>query len=80
MQTHIKEYIKKVLFISTYASIVDEKTWQEVKKSFEDPATAKDEDLVMVNFSVTPIWEIITGLNPAKANAVEDYIRNTYLK
>ena len=34
----------------------------------------------MVNFSVTPIWEIITGLNPAKANAVEDYIRNTYLK
>ena len=113
----------KVLFISTSASIVDEKTWQEVKKSFEgyfnvsgggdagirlnselqkyanvgepltdptlfeqwytcfeDPATAKDEDLVMVNFSVTPIWEIITGLNPAKANAVEDYIRNTYLK
>ena len=25
----------KVLFISTSASIVDEKTWQEVKKSFE---------------------------------------------
>ena len=47
---------------------------------FTSPKTAKDEDLVMVDFTVVPIWEIIYGLNPIKADAVEEYITHTYLK
>ena len=46
---------------------------------FENSYTP-DEDLVMVDFYVIPIWEIVEVLNPSKARAIEDYITNEYLK
>lgn len=46
---------------------------------FENSNTP-DEDLVMVDFYVIPIWDIVEVLNPSKAQEIEDYITNKYLK
>ena len=47
---------------------------------FSNPNTAKPEDLAMVDFQIIPIWEIVQVINPTKAEAIEQYVMNTYLK
>lgn len=47
---------------------------------FENPATARDSDLAMIDFEVIPLWDIIRPLNEQKAQAVERYVVETYLK
>ena len=47
---------------------------------FADVENVDPDDLVMVNFQVMPIWEIIEPLNPTKAAEVEEYVMETYLK
>lgn len=54
--------------------------FQQWDMRFEDPATVNPNDIVMVDFQVTPIWEIVGALNERKGKAVKDYILNTYLK
>ena len=46
---------------------------------FENPNTVRDEDLAMVDFQVVPIWYIVEAINPDKADAIEDYVCNSYL-
>ena len=47
---------------------------------FSDAATVQDEDLTMVGFEVTPIWEILKAVDASKAEELKNYIVNEYLK
>lgn len=51
--------------------------WQNC---FENPNTAKDEDLTMIDFKVHPIWEIVKRVDKDVAKKIEDYVLNEYLK
>lgn len=47
---------------------------------FKDADTARPDDLTMVDFTVIPVWDIISRLDRTKGAAVKEYITKTYLK
>ena len=61
-------------------SASDGPLFQQWDMRFEDPTKVNPDDLVMVDFQVTPIWEIVGALNEMKGKSVKDYVLNTYLK
>ena len=52
-------------------------TWY---KCFESSTTARDEDLVMVDCGLTPIWNVVGALDKQKAADIENYVVKQYLK
>ena len=64
----------------TMLSEADGPLFEQWDLRFADVENVDPDDLVMVNFQVMPIWEIIEPLNPTKAAEVEEYVMETYLK
>lgn len=74
LNNQLKQYAAKC------EPLTDETLFDRWYACFESSSTAKDENLVMVDFQVAPIWDIIEAINPTKAAAVKSYVLNTYLK
>lgn len=66
-------------YVSKGEPLQDQTLTDQWYACFENSNTP-DEDLVMVDFYVIPIWDIVEVLNPSKAQEIEDYITNKYLK
>lgn len=74
----LNQELKK--YASAGQPLTDSKLFDNWYQCFEVSDKTRDEDMAMVDFTVIPIWDIIYELNPAKAEAVEDYVTNTYLQ
>lgn len=67
-----------------YASMglpmTDDSLFEQWYDCFKYANKVSDGNLAMVDFEVIPIWYIVDGLNPEKAEAVEDYVLHQYLR
>lgn len=67
------------LHASKCEPITDESLFNDWYSRFQDPKTAVDSELTLVDFQVVPIWTIVELIDKTKADAIEHYVRNTYL-
>ena len=75
-----KRLSDKLQLVNSIGQPLDDPTLFEAWSArFVDPNNVNMNDLVMIDFDIIPIWQIVETLNEEKAAAIEEYVTNTYL-
>lgn len=74
LNRQMKEYASKG------EPLTDPTLFEKWYSCFESPQTANDTDLAMVDFTVIPLWNIVSRMDANKGEKLKDYIVKVYLK